>query len=288
MNNIAKPGCQTHCGNVAVPYPFGIGKDTGCSLDDSLYLSCNTSFDPPKLYLPSFKQDSVFEIHNISDSELRVFTNVGSKCYDQYGNLTNDYDSVTGLFNGFTFSEKNKFTVIGCDDIVVIQGSGVESVDPYASSCLGFCTELSDVVVGECSGNGCCQTSITKGLRNYNVVFRTLKRHQDVWRINDCGYAFLGEQNTFRFGGASDLSNSSNIIQRVESSVLVVIDWVIRSGFRNCSQATECKENSECYDADSVRSGYAGYSCRCNQGYEGNTLILIKVAKVSFWFRSNL
>ncbi|PWA95547.1 EGF-like domain-containing protein [Artemisia annua] len=28
MNNIAKPGCQPRCGNITVPYPFGIGKDT--------------------------------------------------------------------------------------------------------------------------------------------------------------------------------------------------------------------------------------------------------------------
>ena len=42
------------------------------------------------------------------------------------------------------------------------------------------------------------------------------------------------------------------------------MDWVIGHD-RNCSQATECKENSECHDADG-----GGYHCRCNQGYEGN------------------
>ncbi|GKC60417.1 hypothetical protein Tco_1088015, partial [Tanacetum coccineum] len=61
-----------------------------------------------------------------------------------------------------------------------------------------------------------------------------------------------------------DLSHSTDLIQRVESSVLVVINWVIER-FRNCSQATECKDNSECCDVDG-----GGYRCRCNQGYEGN------------------
>jgi hypothetical protein len=34
MNNTSKPNCQTHCGNITVPYPFGIGNEAGCALDD--------------------------------------------------------------------------------------------------------------------------------------------------------------------------------------------------------------------------------------------------------------
>nr|GEW91169.1 wall-associated receptor kinase 2-like [Tanacetum cinerariifolium] len=30
MYSIAKPNCQTHCGNITVPYTFGIGQGTGC------------------------------------------------------------------------------------------------------------------------------------------------------------------------------------------------------------------------------------------------------------------
>ncbi|GKA56778.1 wall-associated receptor kinase 2-like protein [Tanacetum coccineum] len=252
MNNIAKPGCQSHCGNITVPYPFGIGKDTGCSLYVWFHLNCNTSFDPPKLFLASD-----VEIYNISDSELRIFTSVDYRCYDQYGNVTNYYDSNRNGLYAFTLSGKNKFTVIGCDDLAVINGSG--------NGCYGSCTESSNVTAGECSGNGCCQTSITNGLHGYSVRFLTLQSHIDVLTINDCGYAFLGEENTFRFGGASDLSHSTDLIRRVESSVLVVLDWEIGQGY-SCSEATECKENSECHGA----ADGGGYHCRCNQGYEGN------------------
>ncbi|PWA73077.1 pentatricopeptide repeat (PPR) superfamily protein [Artemisia annua] len=99
MNYIAKPGCQTHCGNITVPYPFGIGKDTGCSLDDSFYMNCNTSFDPPKLYFASSSLESstINEVFNISDSELRTFTRVGSRCYNKDGNVTNDFDSYRDI-----------------------------------------------------------------------------------------------------------------------------------------------------------------------------------------------
>lgn len=69
-NNIAKPGCQTQCGNVNVPYPYGIGKDTNCSLDDSFYMNCNTTYDPPQLFV----KGGNLRVHSILDSELRIFT----------------------------------------------------------------------------------------------------------------------------------------------------------------------------------------------------------------------
>ncbi|GJY71354.1 wall-associated receptor kinase 2-like protein [Tanacetum coccineum] len=120
------------------------------------------------------------------------------------------------------------------------------------------------IAIGECSGNGYCQTSITKGLQFYGVTLDSFQSHTKVWSINRCGLAFVGEVNTFRFGGASDLFYYPDLFQRVKSSVLVVIDWVIGHD-RNFSRATKCKENSECHDADG-----GGYHCRCNQGYEGN------------------
>uniref|UniRef100_M1DBU5 ATP binding protein n=1 Tax=Solanum tuberosum TaxID=4113 RepID=M1DBU5_SOLTU len=50
-NNMAKPGCQTKCGNLSVPYPFGIGIDAGCSIHPIFDIRCNTSSNPPIAYL---------------------------------------------------------------------------------------------------------------------------------------------------------------------------------------------------------------------------------------------
>ncbi|GKC91042.1 wall-associated receptor kinase 2-like protein, partial [Tanacetum coccineum] len=257
MNNIAKPGCQTHCGNITVPYPFGIGKDTGCSLDSSFYVNCSTSFDPPKLFIKSGN----VEIYNISDSELRIFTSVSHRCYAQNGNVYSKGDAWTDLAGLFTFSEKNKLTVIGCDDYALITGSS------YSSGCFGLCSKSSDVDEGECSGKGCCQTSITKGLTYYNVTLNTFNQHINVSEFNECGYAFLSEEGSFRFGGAKDLSATNiDLFNSIQSSVPVVLDWVIAPAVRKCAdQANECKGKSHCYDVDG-----GGYRCRCNQGYEGN------------------
>nr|GEX21163.1 ribonuclease H-like domain-containing protein [Tanacetum cinerariifolium] len=51
-NNIAKPGCQTHCGNITVPYPFGIGKDTATGPTTNFHpkpiIEPSTSILPPR------------------------------------------------------------------------------------------------------------------------------------------------------------------------------------------------------------------------------------------------
>nr|XP_043637621.1 wall-associated receptor kinase 5-like [Erigeron canadensis] len=258
MSNIGKkPECQTKCGEIRIPYPFGIGNDTGCSLDNaSFYVTCNTSYNPPKLFLGS----SNIEIYNISESELRITTGVAMRCYSGNGIVNYDYDWWIRLIT-FTFSAKNMFTVIGCDDYALITG---EEDENFSSGCIGLCSGRVDVLDGRCSGEGCCQTSIRKGLHYYNVTLNSFRNHTDIWSINDCGYAFLGDVSTFKFLGAGDLSTNSGLVKRVRATVQVVIDWVIRR-HQTCNEATECKENSQCYDVDG-----GGYRCRCSQGYEGN------------------
>ncbi|CAL9013296.1 unnamed protein product [Prunus brigantina] len=49
---IAKPNCRTHCGNVSIPYPFGIGPNKDCYFDEWFQLECNKSTgDKPFLRL---------------------------------------------------------------------------------------------------------------------------------------------------------------------------------------------------------------------------------------------
>ena len=41
--SLAKPSCQAYCGNISIPYPFGIGAD--CYYDDWYAISCKENFD---------------------------------------------------------------------------------------------------------------------------------------------------------------------------------------------------------------------------------------------------
>ncbi|XP_025792151.1 wall-associated receptor kinase 3-like [Panicum hallii] len=59
-DQIGRPGCPTVCGDVSVPYPFGISPE--CSLPGFI-LTCDTSRTPPRLSLGG---DGTLQVTNIS------------------------------------------------------------------------------------------------------------------------------------------------------------------------------------------------------------------------------
>ncbi|KAK4483784.1 hypothetical protein RD792_010988 [Penstemon davidsonii] len=88
------------------------------------------------------------------------------------------------------------------------------------------------------------------------------------WSFNPCGYAFLGEQDSFTFR-ASDL-NDMTFENKTEVNVPIVLDWVI--GNQTCAEAQKannfaCQQNSKCINSD---TDLGGYRCICLDGYEGN------------------
>ncbi|GJT12386.1 wall-associated receptor kinase 2-like protein [Tanacetum coccineum] len=74
-------------------------------------------------------------------------------------------------------------TVIGCYDYGLIEGAyGVN----FSGGCIGLGSEAQDVPDGQCSGKGCCQISITKGLKYYDVTLGTFPNRTSVWSFNKC------------------------------------------------------------------------------------------------------
>lgn len=71
--NITKPGCKSKCGDLTVPYPFGIGLGSGCSMYPWFDINCNTSFNPPK----PFSSTTSLEVMKITYSQVRIKNRVG-------------------------------------------------------------------------------------------------------------------------------------------------------------------------------------------------------------------
>ncbi|CBI18949.3 unnamed protein product, partial [Vitis vinifera] len=111
---------------------------------------------------------------------------------------------------------------------------------------------------------GCCQTSIPKGLLNFNVTVSSFSNHSDILSFNPCSYTFLTEEDSFNFSSADliDLQNRSH--------VPTVLDWAV--GEQTCEEAQKnltsfaCQANSICFDSN---NDY-GYQCNCSAGYQGN------------------
>ncbi|KAK4432266.1 Wall-associated receptor kinase [Sesamum alatum] len=261
--NIAKPGCQTRCANLTVPYPFGIGINSGCSINPLFDVNCDSSSTQPKPFITTTNH----EIVDISDNQVRVKNSVAARCYTESGNITReDILDINLTSTPYSFSTSNKVTVVGCDDLSLF--GSTEMGKNFTSGCFSVCVKNSDIIDGSCTGIGCCQVPIPKGVKTLAAMLTSAFNHTWVYSFNPCGYAFIGDQERFQFR-KWDLEEES-FQNRTTQDVPIVLDWAIGNG--TCEQANKsadfaCRENSACVDSD---TGLGGYRCNCLEGYEGN------------------
>ncbi|KAI3455468.1 hypothetical protein Pfo_012131 [Paulownia fortunei] len=282
-NTITKPGCQTQCGNLEIPFPFGLGSN--CSIDPWFDIHCNTSTNPPKAYISTKN----LEITEISRAHIRIkFPDVAFTCYNtnmvdmpiplgpQLNILEWSRFTINLSSTPYTLSDANELTAFGCDDLATVAVQGGTAKDGYGGGCVAYCSDSDGSSSnGYCPGNGCCQATIPKDspAERHRVSqrfgLRVTRSLGDV-KTKPCSYSFIGEQDSFSFQAVSDLYKPPMTITNWLQGVSVVLDW--RIGTENCSHARNspgfgCHQNSDCIDAD---AGVRGYRCSCSKGYQGN------------------
>ncbi|XP_062221626.1 wall-associated receptor kinase 1-like [Phragmites australis] len=266
---IARPGCRDRCGNITVPYPFGIG--AGCHRDDGLQgfqLVCDDTRSPPRLTIYGYN----YQLSSLAldAGEARTYLNATRQCYNATGGFIGGRTSDTYMSLGtspYLFSPaKNRLVALGCPNL----GYFSDMAGYYVSGCMSVCRPSQYAIPGECTGVGCCQSAIPPGVNFFEPNTLNVPQGQGDSTFNTnvtrCRYVFLVEAEWFRYSDSVYLNRTDDF------AVPVVLDWAVRN-VGNCSAA---KRNTTDYACRSANSGCvdssngAGYRCNCSKGYEGN------------------
>ncbi|KAG1353934.1 wall-associated receptor kinase 2-like [Cocos nucifera] len=289
------PGCPATCGKLgSVPYPFGIGPNC---FREGFEITCNDSYTPPKPLLG--RGNIEFVDISLTLGQARVYKHIGYICYNETS-ITDEAEGYMNLMDSpFTFSDtRNKFTAIGCNTLAYMSMSSPKKT--YETGCLAACHDPSDVTNGSCSGIGCCQIPIPKGLNYYKPSFDRNFDHSQVYQFNPCSYAFLVDVDWYQFDVADIISK--NFLDRTEMLVPLVLDWAI--GDKKCDEAKlnkssyACRsEHSDCIDSSKdideckqpevypchgrCANVEGNYSCSCPSGTRGISAGIILTLAIS-------
>uniref|UniRef100_A0A0D9XHA5 Protein kinase domain-containing protein n=1 Tax=Leersia perrieri TaxID=77586 RepID=A0A0D9XHA5_9ORYZ len=284
----AAGGCQAKCGEVEIPYPFGIGP--GCFRSAGFEIACsNTTTSDGGRLVPTLaatsKDIKVKSLVVDPRPEAKVMLPVAYQCYNSSGNVTGSFDGDVQLNDKGVYrisDTRNKFVILGCNTVAWTQNGNSQGRGLYSSlyytGCVTYCRDSESARDGKCAGVGCCHVDIPPELTDNVVAFQTWPRGAQV-DFSPCDYGFLVARDEYRFLRA-DLNMERN------RTMPVWLDWAIRDTDNNASSVSSCPApdlkktmlqsgyacvsvNSECVNS----TNGPGYYCKCSDGYEGNPYI---------------
>ena len=270
---LALPNCTDRCGDVEIPYPFGLTE--GCYLKETgdFYVNCTgESAGQPQPLI----RDVV--VTNISiQGQIDIMMYKAFDCYNKCATGLKNYKHSSLSAASFTVSDsQNKFVAVGCDTYSYLNGD--KNGELFSIGCLSVCQNISNVPNGTCSGIGCCQMDIPQGLKNVSVSTYSFNNHTNVSSFNPCSFAFIIREDLFNF--------SSNYLSSLQNNKTfpMVFDWAI--GTETCEDARKnksayrCGGNSTCHN--SING--SGYRCNCTDGYRGNPYLKHGCQGIQFYF----
>ncbi|XP_044978649.1 wall-associated receptor kinase 3-like [Hordeum vulgare subsp. vulgare] len=279
--NFVPGNCSSSCGDINVPYPFGIGS-AGCYWP-GFNLACNTSQRPPKLLL--VLNEYPFHVTGISLENNTVRLSTYTITHIDPSDSTILLYSVLDIFSStpYSLSTRNEFILSGCNIQATLTGGGPEV---FISGCASFCpsnVSRTDVQTAlprrgrYCNGMGCCQANIPMSSGNISLSM-TLKEfdkndHQN-WTTQPA-YMVIAEEGWF------DQQQLSNEMAGQEGSeipkvhVPLVLQWEVVEGL---PRPADMKSHPEC-PAEVARKlcksknsyckrGSRGYLCQCKNGFD--------------------
>lgn len=243
--SLAKQNCQERCGDVTIPYPFGIGKD--CYLNEWFAVNCNGSSSPATPFLSHPELNLELKFVSVAYQLVIVVSPMAAYCQDHDRNRST-WKGIDLSRTPFYYSQNNALRVVGCANSVLITRQG-----NILAGCSSICDNSSSVLSNGCYGINCCRTTVPS-----NLDFYTLNT---TWSANmgtelPCTYAAFGRNFILR-----GKTSGSDMEYEVTSEGEMI--WMI----------TEMVEGSDCHKntvPDEGTGNYSYYSCSCPAFQEGN------------------
>ncbi|KAL5140640.1 Wall-associated receptor kinase-like 22 [Glycine soja] len=191
---IAKPGCDSGCGDVPIPYPFGMNRSE-CYAGKWFEIECRNSTRP---YLKSIGLG--VEVLSIDVNEGTVDINNPIYRSNNCGTRTTKHPAVNNISlegSPFVYSQRNnKFVAAGCNNIAFLKGKG-----SAVSGCVSICDNDDDVGntnLGriECNGESCCENSLPMYLSEYTPEIKGLNENK---KGNHCSYAMIVKNKPYPY-----------------------------------------------------------------------------------------
>ncbi|KAG8057086.1 hypothetical protein GUJ93_ZPchr0002g24096 [Zizania palustris] len=258
-----RPGCPSKCGDVDVPFPFGIGHQCALHTRYDFKIDCLSAHDGTSR--PFFRGNEVTKI-SAEEGKAWMNMNISSYCYDSSsGTMKNRSASADFSDSPYWISEDNKVVVIGCQTFAYME------INFVLTACTLTCNEDYIPTDGECSGSGCCQLDFPKGTWYYNTHFSENYNTSKIWKSSPCSYVAVIETTAFSF--KANYVNSTVFYDTYGGATPVVLDWIVTmetcdTAKRNSTSYACISENSNC-----VAEPKGGYRCKCSDGYQGNPYI---------------